>query len=200
MQNGPRAASPLQRVCMSGTELRHNIACAWAAFHKHKSELCGKYYRWTDRIKLFQATVSTTLLYGCSAWSPTNKIEQTLVTERRRMLRYVFRVYRHSSADWVDYMKRSAHKVDEMSTQNSMQTWVASYHQRKWRFAGDTARRRSKQILSWTPTYGSGRFPGRLSTRWSIDLEAVAGGDWETVAQNEDLWRSLEEGFSQSLL
>ena len=180
-------------------ELEHRLASAWGAFHKHKSELCSKHYCLKDRVRLFEAMVSTTVLYGCCAWALTRKMEQTLVTERRRMLRYVFRCHRHASETWVEYMKRSADRIDTISAQHGLQTWTAMYRQTKWRFAGTTARRTdgrwSTTILGWKPDPKHVRDQGRPFTRWSDDIEALAGGSWQEIACDADLWASLERGY-----
>ena len=186
------------------TELNHRLACAWASFHKHKSELCGKNYNVNDRVKLFEAVVSTTLLYGCCSWALTMKMEKILVVQRRRMLRYVFRVHRQPSETWVEYMKRSAAHIDELSERQGLQTWAHTYRQTKWRFAGATARqtdnRWSKVILGWKPDSELGRDRGRPVTRWSDDIEALAGGSWQTAAEDTNLWSSLERGFVERIL
>ena len=121
------------------------------------------------------------------------------MVERRRMLRYVFRVHRHASETWVEYMKRSAARIDEISEQQGLQSWVRTYRQTKWRFAGATARqtdgRWSKAILGWKPDSGLGRDRGRPVTRWSDDIEALAGGSWAEAAQDHKLWALLERGF-----
>ena len=108
------------------TELNHRIASAWASFHKHKAELCGKYYPLKDRARLFEAVVTATLVYGCSAWALTRKMEHTLITVRRRMLRYVIRIHRQASETWVEYLQ-----LDVLSATHNLQTWVANYRQRK---------------------------------------------------------------------
>ena len=78
-------------------ELDNRIGAAWAAFHKHKQKLCSKHYKLQDRCRLFDATITPTLLYGCVAWALTGQMEKALNVQRRRMLRYVFRLHhRHS--------------------------------------------------------------------------------------------------------
>ena len=71
-------------------EIESRIGAAWCSFHKHKQELCCKHYRLQDRCRLFDATVTPTLLYGCAAWALTGNLERDLKVQRRRMLRYVF--------------------------------------------------------------------------------------------------------------
>ena len=72
------------------TEMRNRISAAWGSFHKHKSELCSKVYSINDRVRLFEATVSPTLLYGCATWALTAAMESSLKVLWRRMFRYVF--------------------------------------------------------------------------------------------------------------
>ena len=57
----------------------------------------------------------------------------------------------------------------------------------------------SRQILDWEPGVKFNRDPGRPRTRWTDSIEQYAGGDWKTVAQDEDLWATLEPGFVQHL-
>ena len=79
--------------CME-IEFRNRIAAGWAAFHKHKNELCNKFYRLSDRAKLFESVVTPAVLYGSSTWALTLDMEKQLQIARRRMLRYVFRIHR----------------------------------------------------------------------------------------------------------
>ena len=71
----------------SKIEFENRIAAAWAAFHKHKHELCGKAYTVQNRMKLFNAIVTPTILYGCAAWALTRHQEE-------KLLRYVLRLFR----------------------------------------------------------------------------------------------------------
>ena len=77
--------------------------------------------------------------------------------------------------------------------------WVVEYRRVKWRVAGELARkingRWSTRTLSWRPLFGVGRNQGRPKTRWSDDFEKFAGGAWNELASDEDLWSTLEEGF-----
>ena len=181
-------------------EVANRVAAAWAAFHKHKQELCCKHYRLQDRCRLFDATVTPTLLYGCAAWALTGHLERDLKVQRRRMLRYVFRLHRQLDETWVDYVQRSAHQADELGSQHCMKDWIAEARRRKWRFAGQLARRTdnrwSSVLISWIPSWGPGRSKGRPRTRWSDQIEKYAGGNWQEIALNDSHWAVLEEGFA----
>jgi hypothetical protein len=183
-------------------ELRNRISAAWAAFHKHKAELCSKFYPVRDRARLFDAVVTSALLYGCAAWALTKSQCTEIDTLRRKMLRYVFRIHRRRSSpneeSWADYLHRSARRVDEMSAMLSMETWSTTYRRRKWRFAGTVARqsdgRWSQHMLYWRPCGGRDR--GRPRTRWADEIVRLAGDGWAQAATDQTLWKLLEDGFA----
>ena len=188
-------------------ELKNRLAAGWAAFHKHKGELCNKFYSLRDRIRLFDAVVTPAVLYGSAAWALTQSMEQKLTTTRRRMLRYVFRLHRGFAPDsddqlegWVDFVRRTAHRVDTISQTHCMQDWIISYRRRKWRFAGKIARCQDKRwshlIVSWLPNSGLGRGRGAPKTRWSDQLVKFAGSDWMQVAADEQVWQASEDIFA----
>ena len=185
-------------------ELNNRISASWASFHKHKEELCNKRYRKSDRMRLFNAVVTPTLLYGCGAWTLTQAQEQSLKALQRKMLRYVLRVFRRKTStgemeEWAEYLKRSAETVDEERRQHDMEEWSSLSRRRKWQFAGKTARQKdnrwSKLILDWQPDFGLGRFQGRPKKRWSDDIVAYVGGNWIELANDVNLWSSLEDGY-----
>ena len=80
--------------------------------------------------------MSPTLLYGCATWALTAAMEGSLKVLWRRMLRYVFRIFRRRVSDsqledWVDYIKRAAVKVDMLADQMGMEGWIATSRRRK---------------------------------------------------------------------
>lgn len=136
-----------RKLCFADScevEVRNRLAGGWAAFHKHKGELCNRFYRTSDRVRLFDAVVSPTVLHGSSAWALTQVMEDKLRATWRKMLRYAFCLHRRSSEscaeDWVDYMQRSAHQVETMARKHGLKDWVAAYHRENFNFAGQVAR------------------------------------------------------------
>jgi len=75
-------------------EIAHRLKRAWAKFMSYKKELCGKHYPLRDRLKLFNATVTPTVLYGCGCWTMTKEREKKLRTAQRKMLRWIVGVGR----------------------------------------------------------------------------------------------------------
>jgi hypothetical protein len=199
-----------RKLCFADSqlkELNNRIAAGWAAFHKHKGELCSKFYRLCDRARLFDAVVMPAVLYGASTWALTQKMERKLKTVRRRMLRYVFRIHRRRGPgpdfeleDWVTFVKNTAAKVDAISDSMGMTSWVVLHRRHKWQFAGKLARkcdnRWSQQVVNWQPNFGMGRSAGAPKTRWADQLEKFAGGEWMTLAQHTEEWDTAEDVFA----
>ena len=68
-------------------ETNQRIRAAWAKFSTLRQELTNKHYRLRDRLRLFESTVSPTLLYGCEALTLTRNDEHAINRAQRRMLR-----------------------------------------------------------------------------------------------------------------
>jgi len=96
-------------------EISHRISRGWAAFGKFKQELCCKHYPLKSRLKLFNATVTATVLYGSGAWTMTKAREQLLQTNMRRILRKLYGCPRKAESDtqigesWVEWIVRATH-------------------------------------------------------------------------------------------
>ena len=184
-------------------EIANRLAAGWAAFTKHRSELCCKQYRLSDRLKLFEATVSPAVLYGCTTWALTKTLERKLQVTRRRMLRFILRIFRCTvegvEEEWVPYMHRARRKIERLSFELGVKDWVECHRRRKWQFAGKLARqtdnRWSHLLLDWQPNLGHGRSRGHPCTRWADPLESFVGGAWIDIAADYNRWDFLEEGF-----
>ena len=61
----------LNMTNMHGAEMRNRTTRAWAKFAKHKAELTCKDIPISLRLKLFDAVVTPTMLYGAGAWPMT---------------------------------------------------------------------------------------------------------------------------------
>ena len=79
------------------TELTHRINCGWAKFHAQKKILCSKHYPLQDRLRLFEATVTPSVLYACGGWTMKASRENSLRVAQRSMLRRIVQVGRRSA-------------------------------------------------------------------------------------------------------
>ena len=71
------------------TEVENRIAAAWRRFWTFKRELTTRSYSLKGRLRLFDGTVTPTLLYGCSSWTLTTDLENRLRRTQRQMLRMI---------------------------------------------------------------------------------------------------------------
>jgi hypothetical protein len=187
------------------TELDNRLAAGWAAFHGHKGELCNKFYKIKDRLKLFQSVVTPVVLYACSTWALKQTMERKLHTTWRLMLRYIFRIHRRGATNsdsgpepWIDFVQRAARVVEDLAARYDLESWAHTYRRRKWilasKLANESEERWSLKVLNWRPA--SHRSHQRPHTRWLDKIEQFAGGSWRESAADAVLWHSLEEGFA----
>ena len=67
-------------------EVTHRIELAWKKFMMLKTELTDKSYPLKNSLRLFNATVTPTMLYGSAAWALTKDMESKIKRTQRRML------------------------------------------------------------------------------------------------------------------
>ena len=88
----------LSLVDFHDAELQNRINRGWSKFFAHKQELCDKAYPVHDSLRLFEAVVSSSVLYGSGSWTMTAAREQRLRVAQRRMLRWMIGIGRRSSS------------------------------------------------------------------------------------------------------
>ena len=153
-----------------------------------------------DLLKLFEAVVTTTALYGSCSWVMTR--ERKLQVAQRRMLRRVCSSARRPDEDWVDWIRRATDYAEHCLKAHGADSWVVAQRSRKWRWAGKVARmmpdRWAQLVLLWEPGGGHRRV-GRPCRRWSEDLEEFCNDkDWILYAQDDKAWQSCEASFKLS--
>jgi hypothetical protein len=192
------------------SEIDHRIAKAWAKFHKFKSELCCKAIPIKDRLRLLDAVITPSVLYGSSCWTMTCDRERKLRSTQRRMLRLICQTWRMKECNgdaeaWVEWIRRATHKAEELMSIVGMESWITSQKRKKWRWAGHVARmtddRWTVKSLLWMPEHANRRV-GRPSRRWSDDIDQFCqehfdceAGEWVLYAQSREDWKHLEDVF-----
>eukprot|EP00959_Pyramimonas_sp_CCMP1952_P019529 412552-Pyramimonas_sp.AAC.1 len=66
--------------------IENRIAAARKKFFVFKEELTGKSYSMNNRIRFFPGTVTSTMLYGCEAWTATQELENRVRRTQRQTL------------------------------------------------------------------------------------------------------------------
>ena len=171
---------------------------------KFKEGLCSKHVDVQLRLRLFDAVVTPCIMYGCVAWTLKSDGYRRLSVTRRRMLRWMLRPQRLLDESWVDYIKRATYDCEALAAACGMLDWGNLYRQRKWKFAGQSARRRdgrwSARLLKWIPWFRAAAFRrvGRPQLRWDDDVSELAGGEWYDCAQDVELWSLLSAHFCEA--
>ena len=70
-------------------ELSNRIAMGWGTFNKLRDELTSNRYPLHSRLRLFNGTVTPTVMYGCTSWTLTKDMLLALRRTQRRMLRLI---------------------------------------------------------------------------------------------------------------
>lgn len=162
-------------------EFEHRIAAAWASFSGRKQELTNKRYPFKARLRLFNATVGATVLYGSEALTLKQDERRRLRTTQRKMLRMVLGVKRRveetNSSDsgsndtnegqseastegalepWSDFLARTAKLVEDRLAAAGEEEWRKTWCRRKCHWAGRLARTErhkwSHTALIWNPS------------------------------------------------
>jgi hypothetical protein len=87
-----------------------------------RDELTNKHYPLKSRLKLFDATVGATILYGCEAWTLKKNQQNRLKTIQRKMLRMILGAKRKKMPNPVETESdRSNEEERPSSTSNSVE-------------------------------------------------------------------------------
>ncbi|CAK0846957.1 unnamed protein product [Prorocentrum cordatum] len=75
-------------------EINNRIHNEMACFMKCRAELIGRQYSTHSRLRLFDSTVTTTMLHVAAAWVLTRELEDNIRRTQRRLLRMIALVSR----------------------------------------------------------------------------------------------------------
>ena len=137
----------------------------------------------TDKMKrsFFQAAVVSILLYGCTTWTLTKRLEKKLDGNYTRMLRAIL------NKSWRQYPTRHQLYGHLLPITKTIQV-------RRTRHAGHCWRSRDgliSDVLLWTPTYGREKF-GRPARTYIQQLCEDTGCSPEDLAEGmsvREKWR-----------
>ena len=161
-------------------ELSHRIQNAWAKFHKHRTTLTDRHVSVKSRLKLYEATVTPTVLYGLAACPLTERQRERLDVIQRRMLRSIVGWARSAAEDWSDTMRRMRDKVDRALRQFPCIPWSMRIAKHQQRLAAHIAKHCNSwaaKAVRWQPAAtipGAFRSRGRPLRRWNDTLTAFA--------------------------
>ena len=153
------------------TELKHRIRKAWAKFGLYKNDLTDKSIPLKLRMKLFNAVLTPTALYGCCSWVMTEERAALLRAVQMKMMRSIVAQRRRPEETWVEWVQRATHVAKDVMAEHSVPNWDDLQHQRVllWKDRIDTlaGSRWTTSVLDWQPIGRRSR--GHPRTRW-IDM------------------------------
>ena len=169
-------------VQSSDQDIKVRKAMAWKASNKLNSIWKSNLPR-PLKIKLFQATVESVLLYGCETWTITKKNRKALDGCYTRMLRAALNV------SWKQHMTNKELYGDIPHVTSKITT-------RRLTFAGHCKRAKGSpvsKLVTWQPTQGK-RTRGRPMKTYVDLLQDDTGyqtKEIETSMQDRRFWRAI---------
>ncbi|CAG9134902.1 unnamed protein product [Plutella xylostella] len=169
------------------TRIQSFLRCS-AALHK---VLTSRLLSRNTKLRIYKTVIRPILMYGCEAWTLTQKEESKLLVAERKVLRKIFGPRQRPDGSWR--VLKNAELEDLMAGANIVGETKA--HRLRWlghlqRMGED---RSAKRAYMGRPT---GRRPvGRPRYRWSdaveADLRELQVVDWRETALDRQKWRSL---------
>ena len=193
----------------SDAEFAARIAAGWAKFHHLLPLFKKRDANLRKRLRLFDTTVSKTVLWGCESWALTAKQKKFLRTTRRLMLRRFAAPRRGQDEDYVSWIKRATRRVEQLSDSAAITCWQSQYLRAKWVWAGRVATMDGSRIAArttfwrdseWCVEQGQNRTAWRARPgnrrRWEDDLRRFAvwkgWSCWKRFAATADWSESIE--------
>ena len=103
----------------------------------------------TDKMKrsFFQTAVISILLYGCTTWTLTKRLEKKLESNYTRMLRVIL------NRSWRQYPTRYQLYGHLPPITKTIQVWRCRHSRHCWRSKDELV----SDVLLWTPAYGQAK-------------------------------------------
>ena len=167
-------------VSSTEKDIDTRLTKAWTAIDRlsiiWKSDL-------TDKIKrsFFQAAVVSILLYGCTTWTPTKRLEQKLDGNYTRILRAIL------NKSWRQHPTRHL-------LYGHLHPITKTIQARRTKHAGHCWRRKDElisDVLLWTPTYcqANARRPAKTYMQQLCEDTGCNHEDLPEAMNNREKWR-----------
>jgi len=170
------------------------------------------------KLRIFDASVTQTLLWCSESWVVTQKEKRFLRTTQRTMLRRIAGATRRPDEDWIDWIKRSTRQALREANAAGIRFWVESHLQSKYAWAGHVARMQSqpdrlayrgvcwrdsewwaKEFLVKPANQRTRRPVCKKWLRWEDELKSFAlhrkWHSWQTATRNKAAWYEAQRAF-----
>ena len=200
----------------TSAEVRARIKKAWGKFHQLWPVLGKKEGNIAKRLRLFDMTVTQTVLWCNESWLLTANEKRLLKSTQNEMLRRIAGPRRITGEDWVSWIKRSTRAARIEADGAKIRWWLQTHLACKWGWAGHVVRRPdsrlAKQATEWRDSAWWAR---ELETstqalrlhrprrerwfRWEDDLRKFAASNnwssWQDTARKRNVWSSSCDSF-----
>ena len=97
---------------MDDTEIQNRIGKVWAKYGIFREELNDRNVPLRLRLRLVDAIITPTVLYGCEVWAMTKERQLKLRTAQRKMFRQLTQAHRHhpNYPDHISWLRASTKK------------------------------------------------------------------------------------------
>ena len=198
----------------TSTEFEARLRAGWAKFSSLSELLTKKDTSVTKRLKLFDATVSKTILWCSESWKLTVAQKRKLRSVQRSMLRRMVGPGRRPDEDYISWIRRATRTADHRAREAGVACWTESFLRSKWRWAGKIANmspeRWAKKTTDWrnhdwwsnqsrgTLTCPTRSRPGRF-VRWEDDIVSFGKdkgwASWSEMAKLPETWQTFEDEY-----
>ena len=196
------------------TEVRNRIASGWRLFWSMKPLLLHKKSSVKKRLRLFDSTVCSCVLWCAQSWTPRAEEMRLLTKARRAMLRRIIGINRFPEEDYLEWIVRATHKAEALAKTAGVRDWVQAHSRAKWLWGGHVARRPADswvwRVSTWRDSEwqalalesGFARPLRPLRRRWMKWEDAFRRfftemdlGTWTTAASDRESWAERADVF-----
>ncbi|XP_075157756.1 uncharacterized protein LOC142231022 [Haematobia irritans] len=179
----------------SSEDIKNRLNKGRAAFASLEKVWRSTYISRNTKIKIFNASIKSVILYGCETWNSANKELQAIQVFINRCLRKIVRIF------WPNTITN-----EELWRTTKQESVLLEIRRRKWMWIGHTLRKPHDDItrtaLDWNPQ-GSRR-RGRPANTWRrlVDAEIHdAGYTWrelKNLANDRTKWNAFVTALCSS--
>ena len=131
-------------------------------------------------MRLFNAVVTPSVLYGCSSWALTESKEKALASTQTKMVRWMMQKNRRLGTDgeleaWPTYVQRATQDARHAMREYKVVNWVEAYQKQKEKWKARVEQMDPERwafiAFDWQPL--GYRSQGRPRKRWSDDFSVL---------------------------
>jgi hypothetical protein len=116
------------------TEINHRIQCAWHKFGLNSSILCNRDIAIHLRLKLFDAIITPTILFGIAILPLSAASLEKIEVVQRKMLRKIVGWIRLQDEAWDVTMHRMKDRVEDALLRHPVMLWKERIAKYLWKF------------------------------------------------------------------